>query len=128
MHAPAVQYAAIIYCCKCFKNLIYLTLVVTRSYHTIRSRHLKRFGIISLTLHNVFTLSHNALPLLKSVIAFIIYRSGHIGAIITSYSYCYKLSVSIIVSIHYRFSIITCLLLTSPSSLCKEIEGDLKSF
>jgi hypothetical protein len=39
-----------------------------------------------------------------------------------------SLSISVIVSIRYRFSVIMCLLLTSPIPLCKEIEGDLNNF
>jgi hypothetical protein len=42
----------------------------------------------------VFALSHNACTLLRSVIASIIYHSGHISAVIASYSYCSKLILS----------------------------------
>jgi hypothetical protein len=42
-------------------------------------------------LRYVFALSHNALTLLRSVIASIIYRSGHIGAVIAYKSYYSKL-------------------------------------
>jgi hypothetical protein len=53
-----------------------------------RGCHLKHCSIISITLSYVFALSHNALPLLRSIITFIIYSSGQIGAVIISYSYC----------------------------------------
>jgi hypothetical protein len=42
-------------------------------------------------LHYVFVLLHNALTVLRSVIASIIYHSRHIGAVIASYNYFSKL-------------------------------------
>jgi hypothetical protein len=39
----------------------------------------------------IFAFSQNALTLLRSVIAFIIYRFGHIGAVIASYTYFFEL-------------------------------------
>ncbi len=56
----------------------------------------------------MFALLHNASILLKSVIASIIKRSGHIGAVIASYSYCstVSLKVSVIASIRYRFTVL----------------------
>jgi hypothetical protein len=55
-------------------------------------RHLiKRYSGISITIHYVFVLSHNAVTLIRSVIASIVYFSGHKGAVIASYSYCSKL-------------------------------------
>ncbi len=47
-----------------------------------RGRHLKRYSVTSITLRYVFALSLNALTLLRSIIASIFYRSGHIGAVI----------------------------------------------
>jgi hypothetical protein len=41
-------------------------------------------SVISITLRYVFALSHDALTLLRSVIASIIYRCEHIGAVIAS--------------------------------------------
>jgi hypothetical protein len=60
------------------------------SWVDTRGRHLKHYSVISITLRYVFALLLNALPLWR-VIASIIYRSRHIGAVITSYSYCSKL-------------------------------------
>ncbi len=51
-------------------------------------------------LRYVFALSHNALILLRSDIPPIIYGYGHIGAIITSYSYCFKPIVNVIASMY----------------------------
>ncbi len=48
-----------------------------------RGWHLKCYSIILIMLHNVFVLLNNALILLKSIIASIIYCSGHIGAVIS---------------------------------------------
>jgi hypothetical protein len=47
-----------------------------------RGRHLKRYVVMSIALSYILTLSHDALTLLRSIIASIIYRSGHIGAVI----------------------------------------------
>ncbi len=52
---------------------------------------LKCYSGIAITLRYIFALSHSDLTLLRSVIAAIIYRFGHIGAVIASYSYCSKL-------------------------------------
>jgi hypothetical protein len=49
------------------------------------------YSVISITLRYVFALTHKTLTLLKRLIASIIFRSGHIAAIITSYSHCSKL-------------------------------------
>ncbi len=49
-------------------------------------------SVIAFTLRYDFALSHNALTLMRSVITSIIYRTGHIGAVIAFYSYCYKLT------------------------------------
>jgi hypothetical protein len=63
----------------------------------------------------------NALTLLSSVIASMIYRSGHIGAVIASYSYRYKL-------INQCYCFYSLSLLTSPIPLSEELEGDLNFF
>jgi hypothetical protein len=56
--------------------------------HTIpRGKHLKRYSVILITLRYVFVLSHNALTLLRSINTSIIYRTGHIGAVIAYYIY-----------------------------------------
>jgi hypothetical protein len=60
--------------------------------HIGRGRHLKRYSGILITVRYVFTFSHKALTLLRSLIASIIYRSGHISGIIASYSYYSKLT------------------------------------
>jgi hypothetical protein len=44
-------------------------------------------SVITITLYYVFVLLHDALTLLRSVTASIIYHSGHIGINIISYSY-----------------------------------------
>jgi hypothetical protein len=54
-------------------------------------QHLKHYSIIAITLRYVFSLSYNALKLKINVIAFISYRSEHIGIVIASYSYRSKL-------------------------------------
>ncbi len=54
-------------------------------------RHFKRFIVISITPRYVFELLHKALTHVRNAIATIIYRSGHIVAILASYSYCSKL-------------------------------------
>jgi hypothetical protein len=81
---------------------------------THRGRRLKRYSVISIMLRYVAALSHNALTLLRSVIASIIYRFGHFYAIIASYSYCsklrgqrycfYSLSLSVIIYLLFNFS------------------------
>ncbi len=48
-------------------------------------------SVMAIMLSYVFALSLKALTLMRSVIASIIYRTGHIGAVIVSNSYCYKL-------------------------------------
>jgi hypothetical protein len=65
--------------------------ILNTCYITSRGRHLKYCSVISITLRNVFALSHNALTLLGSVIASIICCSGLIGVVFASYSYCTKL-------------------------------------
>ncbi len=50
-----------------------------------RGRHLKRYGVISIMLHYMFTLLHNAYKLFRSVNATIIYRSGHIFFILNKF-------------------------------------------
>ncbi len=68
---------------------------------------------------------------MRSVIASDVYRSGHIGAVIASYSYCYNLidqsyyfySLSL-----FRYYVPAYLLFTSPIPLSKELEGDLNFF
>jgi hypothetical protein len=60
-----------------------------------------------------------ALKLLRSIIASIIYRSGHIGAIIASFSYYFKLIGNVITSICYHFSFIMYLLFISLIPLSK---------
>jgi hypothetical protein len=93
-----------------------------------RGRHLKRYSVISTTPRYVFVLLHNALTLLRSVIASDIYHSGHIGAVIASYSVviAISLSISIIVSINFRFSVIMYLLFPYSIPLRKELKGDVK--
>jgi hypothetical protein len=86
-----------------------------------RGRHLKHYSVISIMPRCVFALSQNALALLGSVIAFIIYRSRHIAAVIASYSYC-----SEFIDQRYRFYVIVYLLLSSPIRLNKELKGDEK--
>jgi hypothetical protein len=63
-------------------------------------------------LHYVFALLHNALTLLVSVIVSVIYRSGHVAAIIISYSYCskridlhclYPLSLCVLIYLLFNF-------------------------
>jgi hypothetical protein len=63
----------------------------------------------------------NALTILSSVIASIIYCSGHIGAVIASYSYRYKL-------INQRYCFYSLSLLTSSIPLSEELERDLIFF
>jgi hypothetical protein len=52
-----------------------------------RSRRLKHYGILAITLRYDFVLSQNAFLLSRTVIASNSYRSAHIGPVITSYSY-----------------------------------------
>jgi hypothetical protein len=75
---------------------------------TGRGRHLKRYCVISITLHCVSSLLQNAFTLLKSIIAYIIYRSEHIGAVIASYCYWYKLQYKRYCS--YSLSLVRCYL------------------
>jgi hypothetical protein len=63
-----------------------------------RGRHLKRYSVIAITLRYVFALSYNVLTLWRNVIAYISYRSEHVGAVIASYSYRSKL-----IDQRYRF-------------------------
>jgi hypothetical protein len=49
-------------------------------------------ALLLITLHYIFALSHSSLTLQRNNIASIVYRSGHIGVIITSDSYCSKLT------------------------------------
>jgi hypothetical protein len=78
-----------------------------------RGRHLKRYSVILLTLRYVFALLHNALTLLRSVIASFTYRSGHMGAVVASYSYCSKL-----IDQRYRFYSLSLLFIIAFPLLC----------
>jgi hypothetical protein len=85
-------------------------------------------SVIALYLRYVFALSHNSLTLLRSIITSNIYCSGHIGAIIASYSYCSKL-----IDQRYCFYLLSLFRYYPPAyhltnSLSKEIEGDKQNF
>ncbi len=60
-------------------------------FNKIQYAEVGTWSVISIALRYVFALSINALTVSKSVIASLIYRSWHIGAVIASYSYCYML-------------------------------------
>ncbi len=60
----------------------------------VRGQYLQHDSVILIPPDYVFALSHNACTLLRSVIASIIYQSGHISAVIASCSYCSKLILS----------------------------------
>jgi hypothetical protein len=49
------------------------------------------YSVLSRTRRYFFGILHNALTLLRSVISYIIYCTGHIGAVIASHCYCSKL-------------------------------------
>jgi hypothetical protein len=76
-------------------------------------------------LRYVFALWHNALTLLRSVIASIIYRSGHIDALIASYGYCSEL-----IGQRYCLFVLAFILLciSSPLPMSKELNEDLITF
>jgi hypothetical protein len=63
-----------------FINVHQFTFILNSSI----GRHLKRYSVISITPPYVFASSQNTLILLGSVIASIIYRSRHIGAVFAS--------------------------------------------
>jgi hypothetical protein len=66
--------------------------------------------IITTSPSSVFRLSHNALTLLRSFIASIIYLPGHLGAVITFNSYCSELTEQ-----RYCFHLWSLFRITSPS-------------
>jgi hypothetical protein len=90
-----------------------------------RGQQLKSYSVISIILCYVFAFLYYALTLLRSMIASIIYRSGHIGAVIPSYSYCYKFIDQLYCFYSFSLSVIMYLLFTSIIPLSKELEGDL---
>jgi hypothetical protein len=95
---------------------------------TSRGWHFKHFSIISIMLHYVFALLRNTLTLLKCVIPSIIYRSGHIVPLSLLIVIAISISISLIVSTRYCFSIIMYLIISSPIPLSKELAGDLNFF
>ncbi len=85
---------------KCHHVVWHITLCGTQLFVTVilcyimlgtltRRRHLKPYSVISITLRYVFALSHNALTLLRSVVAYICLKNriGYFGAVIASFSY-----------------------------------------
>jgi hypothetical protein len=66
------------------------------SWPVSRGRHFKRHSFISMTLGYVFSLTHNALTLLRSILSSIIYHSGHTGAVIAFYSYCFPVIIDLL--------------------------------
>jgi hypothetical protein len=83
-------------------------------------------SVIALYLRYVFALSHNSLILLRSIITSNIYCSGHIGAIIASYSCCSKLidqryCFYLLLLFHYYLRAYHL-----SNSLSEKLEGDQK--
>jgi hypothetical protein len=103
-----------------------MVIVTFLFFWTSRGRHLKRYSVISITLSYVFASSQNTLTLLGSVIASIIYRSRHIGAVIASYGYCSKLIDQryCFYSLSFFRSSVQYMLFTSRIPSSKELERD----
>ncbi len=57
-----------------------------------RDRHLKRYSIIAITLHNDIAFSHNAVKQSWIVIASNSYYSQHTGPVIPSFSHCFDVT------------------------------------
>ncbi len=70
---------------------IYIYLIVYVCVPIHRERHLKHYRVLAITLHYVFASLYNALTLWRNVTASISYRSEHIGSVIASCTYRYKL-------------------------------------